>query len=178
MVNVRVVTSSSLTIFVAISAEFNVSKPLIVEMVRNTSAVPGATVIMEVAVGVVVSIGVETACVTVTVPIVPVTLVVPVIGIVLVAVIVLAIVAVVAVVAVIPVVAVVPVVSVRVGVLDTVVAASGVWLGASAPACPLLRIHPLAINATASKLERKSETFFIAKPHSWFVFFFKHRKLR
>lgn len=56
IVSVRVVTSNSLTRLVVIKAEFSVSSPLIVEIVRKTLAVPGGTVMTLVAVGLSVAV--------------------------------------------------------------------------------------------------------------------------
>jgi len=157
IVSVRVVTSSSFTKLVAIKVEFNVSKPLIVEIVRKTSTEPGATVIIAVAVGVVVCMAVVATWVAVTTPVGAGTL----------GVVVTPVVPVTAPVVVLGVVAVVAVVAVMAGVFATVAvmgAVADVCVDAGVFTCPGLILQAAKSSALTKVSESRSATFFMRKP--------------
>ena len=148
-------TSNSFTNAVAMSAELIVSKPGIVEIVRKTSAVPGATVMTAVAVGVLAAVAdgvaVGTAVLVSTAP--PVT----------------AVVAVVLGVLVMPAVPVTPVVFVMADVAGVTVGAlaSGVRVGVAVTAnCGLFKLQLLKNSATISVLVTRCKNFFIRRPLS------------
>lgn len=157
-------TSNSFTNAVAMSAELIVSKPGIVEIVRKTSAVPGATVMTAVAVGVLAAVAggvaVGTAVLVSTAD--PVTEVVAVVlGVV-----------VMPVALVMPAVLVTPVVFVMADEAGVAVGAlaSGVWVGVGVTAnCGLFKLQLLKNSAATSVLVTTSKIFFIRRPLKRFM---------